>query len=231
VTQNHTDSSQVSSGVDALIERIKSQGVDEGQQEADKIIKAANQKAQALVSKAQSDAQTIVDTARSEAQKIQQGGKDALEIAMRDIVLKLKSRLSEVLGERVQQLVGAELSKEAFLKELILEVAAQARDESNIQDSAAIEFHLPKDLIGLEELRRNPLELEEGSLSHFVLSVAKDVLCDGVSFAQSEDNQKGLTIVLKDKDICVDLTEARISDLLLEHLHPRFRAILEGMVK
>jgi len=231
VSREKDDSLHVSSGVEALIDRLKTEGVNEGQQTAEKLIEEANGKAENIIKIAEEKAVAIVEQARAEAQKIQKGGQDALEIAMRDIVLKLKSRLSEVVGDRVQQLVGAELSQEAFLKELIVEVAAQARDESNIQASEDVEFHLPKSLIGLEELRRHPLELQEGSLSHFVLNVAKDVLREGVSFAQSDGNKSGLTIILKDKDISVDLTEERISSVLLEHLHPRFRAILEGMVK
>jgi len=34
-----------------------------------------------------------------------------------------------------------------------------------------------------------------------------------------------------DKDISLDLTDEAIAALLLEHLQPRFRAILEGIVK
>jgi V/A-type H+-transporting ATPase subunit E len=36
---------------------------------------------------------------------------------------------------------------------------------------------------------------------------------------------------LQEGEIQVDLTPERVAEVLLEHLHPRFRAILEGTVK
>ena len=81
------------------------------------------------------------------------------------------------------------------------------------------------------ELRRRPEELREGSLSHFVLSVANNVLRDGVSFGTPEDLTGGIRVRLQEGEIQVDLTPEKVAEVLLEHLHPRFRAILEGTVK
>ena len=36
---------------------------------------------------------------------------------------------------------------------------------------------------------------------------------------------------MKDEDIVLDLTDEAVAGLLLLHLQPRFRAILEGIVK
>jgi V/A-type H+/Na+-transporting ATPase subunit E len=90
---------------------------------------------------------------------------------------------------------------------------------------------LPRALVGLEDLRRNPLELREGSLSHFVLSLAGNVLAEGVTFGVADDDAPGIRLYLKDKDVTIDLTDEKVASLLLEHLQPRFRAILEGTVK
>ena len=57
------------------------------------------------------------------------------------------------------------------------------------------------------------------------------MLREGVSFSASEDVQAGIRVQVKDKDIILDLTEEAVAGLLLQHLQPRFRAILEGIVK
>ena len=90
---------------------------------------------------------------------------------------------------------------------------------------------LPRALVGLEELRRNPLELSEGSLSHFVLSVAGNVLAEGVSFGVADNDARGIYLHPEDKNVEIELTDEAVSALLLQHLQPRFRAILEGTVR
>lgn len=222
---------KVSSGVEALIEKLRNDGVEAGKSEANAIIEQAEADAAKIMEDAQEKAGKIVADARAEAQRLQKGGEDALNIAMRDIVLKLKAKLGETVSERVRQLISKELQQEDFLKDLILEVASKARKDSAMDEAGNAKVLLPRNLIGLEELREHPLELQEGSLSHFVLNVASDVLREGVTFGEAEDGKHGLRIYLEDRDIQIDLSDERITEILLEHLQPRFRAILEGMVK
>ncbi len=224
-------SEKVSSGVEALIQRLQDDGVKLGREQAKKIIEEANAQAELILDQATEKAKLLVSQAEQEAGKIRKGGEDALKIAARDIELKLKAKLSETVGDRVKRLINSELKKEDFIQELIIEIASRARKDAALDKEKSITILLPSELIGLEELREHPLELSEGSLSHFVLNVAADVLREGVSFAQSEDGKQGLRIILNEKDIQIDLSDERISEILLEHLQPRFRAILEGAVK
>ncbi len=225
------DEAMISSGVDQLIQRLRDDGVAAGRSEAAQLIAEAREKAGKILAEAEQQAQDTVASARQEAEKIRRGGEDALNIAMRDIVLKLKAQLSDVVGERVRRLIATELQQEAFLQSLILEIAGKVRKENRLDECEGLTVLLPRDLIGIEELRHHPLELEEGSLSHFIINVAADVLREGVTFAPSADGRNGLLITLNDRDVQIDFTDERISSLLLEHLQPRFRAILEGMVR
>jgi V/A-type H+-transporting ATPase subunit E len=45
------------------------------------------------------------------------------------------------------------------------------------------------------------------------------------------DVADGIQVRLVDKEIILDLNDQTIADLLLAHLQPRFRALLEGIVK
>lgn len=221
-----------SSGVEALIGRLRDEGVQAGQAEAERIVSEARREAARIVRESESRAQAVREEAQQEAEAFRKGGEEALRIAMRDTVLRLKAELSERFSDEVKRLIAAKMEQEAFLERLILEVAAQAREEAGIGAGQAVEVQLPKALVGPEELRRNPLELREGSLSHFVLSLAGNVLAEGVTFGVAAGSAgKGIRLSLKGKEVHIDLTDETVAATLLAHLQPRFRAILEGMVR
>jgi V/A-type H+-transporting ATPase subunit E len=205
--------------------------VDAGRAEADKIVVEARRRAAQIVHEAETHAAELVEAARKETRMLQTGGEEALRIAMRDTVLRLKVELSERFGAEVRRLIAVAMDQESFLKQLILEVAGRAREEAGVDAGEAVQIQLPRALVGLEDLRRNPLELREGSLSHFVLSLAGNVLAEGVTFGVAGDEARGICLYLKDKDVTIDLTDEKVAALLLQHLQPRFRAILEGTVK
>jgi V/A-type H+/Na+-transporting ATPase subunit E len=220
-----------SSGVEALIDRLRAEGVEVGRAEAARIVAEARRQAGSIVQEAQTQAQEILRKAREGADRTQAAGEEALRVAMRDVVLKMKGHLSTRFSEEVRRLVAADMRQEAFLERLILEVAGRARREAAMDEAQALEVLLPVGVVALDELRRRPEELREGSLSHFVLSVANNVLRDGVSFGTAAELGGGIRIRLQQGEIQVDLTPERVAEVLLEHLHPRFRAILEGTVK
>ncbi|WP_242523225.1 hypothetical protein [Thiocystis minor] len=220
-----------SSGVETLIERLRDEGVLAGRSEAERIEAEAKRQAARIVREAETRAQQIVETASQQAETLRKGGEEALRIAMRDTVLRLKAELSDRFSDEVKRLISAEMEQQAFLERLILEVAAKGRAEAGLDAGQAVEIQLPKALISPEELRRDPLELREGSLSHFVLSLAGNILAAGVTFAVDQQESRGIRLSLKNKDVQIDLTDDKVAAILLAHLQPRFRAILEGTVK
>jgi V/A-type H+-transporting ATPase subunit E len=229
--RNTTPADATSAGVDALIARLRDEGVASGRAEAARIEQEARQTADSIRREAETEAEHVLTEARREALALKTAGEDALRLAMRDTVLRMKAVLTREVNEKVHRLITAELKREEFLQQLILEVARRARDEAGLQPDDEMEIVLPRELVGIEELRRNPLELREGSLSHFVLAVASEVLGQGVRFTAAEDDAQGIRIRLRDKHIEIDLTDEKVAELILAHLQPRFRAILEGTVQ
>jgi V/A-type H+-transporting ATPase subunit E len=230
-TPTDKQASLASSGVEALIERLREEGVASGRAAAQAIEAEARRQAAQIVQEAKEHAAQLVAGARRESHALQQGGEEALHIAMRDTVLHLKGQLMEQFSAEVRRLIAVAMDQEEFLRQLILEVAGRAREQAGVDAGQPVRVLLPRALVGLEELRRNPLELSEGSLSHFVLSVAGNVLAEGVSFGVAEDDARGIRLHLEDKNVEIELTDEAVSALLLQHLQPRFRAILEGTVK
>jgi V/A-type H+-transporting ATPase subunit E len=56
------------------------------------------------------------------------------------------------------------------------------------------------------------------------------MLREGVGFGVAEDGKPGILVKLVGEDMQIDLTEGAISQLLLRHMLPRFRAVLHGAV-
>lgn len=217
----------VSVGVQELIEKLRSQGVNSGRDEADKIIIDAQIKATELIADAEKRASAIVGKAREEADFITRAGKEALQLAERNAILELKDFLLEKFSEQIRAVVSHSMGGDKLLEEMILEVAGQ----NSLRGEQNVEVILPRKVIGVDELRDNPELLKAGGLLEFAMKRASDMLQDGVTFTVGKANQSGIAFRLKDKDIEVELTDEAVSAVLLKHLQPRFRALLEGIIK
>ena len=213
-----------SSGVQELIDRLRDEGVAKGQEEADGLVTEARKKAMDILDDAQTAAEKIIGGAQSEADRICSSGEEALRLAARDAVLKLQEAIGEDFMRKVRKLVSHTMGDQEFLKRLILEIARKAAPE---QEAGTIEVLLPDNVVTLEELRQNPEQAVEGTLSHFVLGLAGDVIREGLSFGVSAGDVPGVRIRLVDEDVEIELTDETISALLMDHLVPRFRAIIE----
>lgn len=221
----------VSSGVEALINRLKEQGIAAGQEKAESIVTDAQKRAEWIIDEAELEAQLIINKAKAEAEALKAAGEDALKLAARDVFLRLRDTLLGSFSREVTRVVGKQMRQEDFLEKLILALAGRVRDQTGIDDNRQVVIQLPEDVIGVEELRRNPEELREGALTQFTASIAADLLRAGVKFEVSGDLDGGLLIKLEDDNIVVDFSDQTVAALLLEHVQPRFRALLQGIVK
>ncbi|MGI6244860.1 MAG: hypothetical protein ACOYJQ_03725 [Pseudochelatococcus sp.] len=226
-----TAAQRTASGVEALIARLRDEGVEAGRQEAERIVGEAQALARATIEDAEAQAGAMLEKARREAANLQRAGEDALKAAARDAVLDLRDYLSRRFAGDVRRMTSASMRDEELLKRMILAVAGRMREEAGVDAAREVVFHLPRAAVGLDELRRNPEELKEGSLAHFAAACAAGMLREGVTFTRAEDEADGLRIHLSDRGVSVDLTDGAVADMLLAHLQPRFRALLEGVVK
>ena len=230
-TKNAETKSQIAKvafGVEALIERLRSEGVGSGRAEAEKIVRDARAEAQTILSKAKAEADQIVNGARTEATNLEKAGRQSLEVAARDTALDLKNRLSQQAAREVKHLVNEEVQRQEILEKLILEVAGRAREKT--VGTGAVEILLPEKVISLDDIAKDPAHLQASPLGRFANLVASDMLRQGVTLNSSPNVKAGIKVRLTDKGIDLDLSDNAIADLLMEHLQPRFRALLEGIV-
>ncbi|MBO9997658.1 MAG: hypothetical protein J7641_01400 [Cyanobacteria bacterium SID2] len=219
----------VASGVEDLIARLRDEGVNNGRTQAEQIVSDAKARAESTIEEAQQEADRIVSQAREEAENLKRAGHEALQVAFRDTNLALKTQLTQRFTGEVQRLVGAETQKPELLQKLILEIAGRVKEE--VVPAQQVEVLLPRKVAGLEELSHNPEELEQGILTYFVRLVGQDMLREGIEFGVAKDGRNGLKLRLVNEEVVLDLSDRAIAETILEHLQPRFRALLEGIVK
>lgn len=225
----HDPSRQVSSGVQELLRRLRDEGVAEGRVHAERIVQDADTRATWILQQAEDEAARMRSEAHEEAEHLKHAGQEALKVAMRDAVLHLKGALEQRFTHEVRRLVGDEMRKRELLDRMILAVVGQAREQ--VEAAEAVEILLPRTVVDLEELRRHPGDLENGVLSECVRCVSQSITREGVTFKASESDEGGIHIRLSDEHLSIDLSDRAVADLLLKHLQPRFRALLEGVVR
>lgn len=225
---SEVEKSHAASGVEALIERLREQGVEKGQEEAAQLIEEAQHRADWLIEQAEQEARQIRDKARADAERLRKGGEDALKIAARDVQLQLREALGRVFADRVRILVSEQLDDAEFMQSLLREVVCSVRENAEL-DTKSLEVLLPAQFVGIDELRRNPNAYREGKLSNFVQQILAEQLREGVSFDIGD--QRGLVLRFEGEDAEMDLSDRALAELLLRHLQPRFRALLEGVIR
>ncbi|MGD2076668.1 MAG: hypothetical protein PVG38_17340 [Gammaproteobacteria bacterium] len=219
----------VAFGVEGLIERLRYEGVENGRREAERILEEAQRRANEIIDQAELDADQIRQDAQRAVEHLKVSGKEALEVAARDTLITLKTQLTNRFAQEVKRLVSEQMHSAELLRRLILEVTGQAAEQIGAEDR--LKIMLPRDVVGLESLRRDPGELAGGELTRFVQALSEDCFRKGVTFGEMDGKRGGITIRLEDRAMTIDLTDEAVAALLLEHLQPRFRALLEGIVR
>ena len=211
-------------GVQELIDRLKAEGVASGQTEAERLVAAARVEAMKTLDRARSEAESLLAEARAEAAAIVENGKQALRLASRDVVLRVREACYEEFKNRLNRLVRHKLSDPAMLEKMILELAARSRPPESAKQ---IRLLLPSAAVSEEELAAELADVRPGSLAAFVLGLSADVLRDGLSFAVSDDPSPGVRIQIVDDDVQLELTDQTITTVLLQYLVPRYRAVMK----
>lgn len=216
-------------GVGALIARLRDDGVAAGAAEAERLISEAKAQAATILNEANASAEAIQADARTAAKRYTRAGEEALNTAMRDAVLTMKSTLIQQFEQDVQRMVSIHLTDPDMLKQMILELVGRAGQSTSIAEGSSI--ILPAEVVGPDAIAANADDIQSGALTKYVLGLAKDMLKEGVTLYAASDLHGGIQAKAGDEGVELDLSDQAIAALLMRHLQPRFRAVLEGVIR
>jgi V/A-type H+/Na+-transporting ATPase subunit E len=190
-------------GVQELIDKLQTQGVAAGQNRADQIVKEAERQADQIVAAAKSQADQLYAEAKHKIDLEKKGAHESIKLAFRDAELVLRTKFREAFSNYLKRLVSYETQDKEFIKTLILTIVGSNASQREIQ-------------------------VPDKSLSHLLLGMTTEMLREGVDIKPSAEFQGGIRVKLVGEDMLIDLSDDALSELLLNYLLPRYRAIVTG---
>jgi V/A-type H+-transporting ATPase subunit E len=210
------------SGVQELIDRIRSEGVESARNEAARLLSTARKESAALRAKADAEARAMLESARARIATEMAAGDEAIRNAARDALLELRNQVRQAFEVHVRRLVSHELQDSGFVRSLVLVLAGQAA-EQYIQDRDAEVF------VSSAMARADPQALQgevRDKIKDAVLGAAGQMLREGIELLSDRDIRCGVRVRLVGQELEIDMTDEALSRLLLKNLMPRYRAII-----
>lgn len=127
--------------LDALLNKIRSEGVEAAKAEAAKVLAAAKAEAEAIVAKAKAEAEAAEAKAKAEAERAAQGAEATIRQAARDVVLKLGQDVAALLERTLGGAVDETLKPGPLVERLVAEAVASYLREG------AVEVAVPEALV------------------------------------------------------------------------------------
>lgn len=214
------------SGVQELIDKLKNQGVSEGQKQAEQILKEAHNKASRIITQAQGEADKLLSETRHTLEVERKSSHEAIKTAFRDTEIALRSKVREAFSAHLKRLVSLELEDKNFIKELVLAIASVKTPE--IAQASQTEVLLPSKMFEIDENGTHLSKDGKKRMRHLVLGITDGMLREGIELKSSTDVKGGIKVRLTGKDIELDLTDEAFTNLLLKYLLPRYREIVSG---
>jgi V/A-type H+-transporting ATPase subunit E len=222
-----TNTHEVSSGVQELITRLRDEGVGAGEKKAEELIREAREQASIIVAEAKAQAEEMIKKARADMYVERTASQEAFKVAIRDTRLELGEELKAVFASHVRRLVSAELEDRDFLRQLLLAIAGRAA--AAVPEGQPLEVLVCQEVFATGDECKGVTETSKEALRHFVLGVSGEMLREGVELRPSGDVDAGIRVCLVGEDVEIDLTDKALSDLILKHLLPRYRKIVQGV--
>lgn len=195
-------------GVDALVERLHRDGVAAGREEAERLIETARAEAEALVIAARAECDRLHAEAERETEALRHASEAALDLALRDTLLRAREALTALLADRLGAHVDAALADPALLAELI---GCAAR---RMTGSGPMVAQIGGDAVS-------------DKLDRLAEMLRRD-LADQAPALHLDGTRPGIALRREGEGLSIELTDETLTAFLFAQLQPRFRRIFEG---
>lgn len=191
-----------------LIDKIKKEGVENAEQEAEQILSEARKKADEMIAEAEEKAKKLQDNARKDIRQQEIAGKEALIQAGRDVIISLEKKITDIFDDIIR------MNTEAAMKGKALEDIISAMVSEWVkQGSADIAV-----LLSAEDKK----ELESSLQKRL-----QDEIKKGVEIKVSDNLQSGFFIGEKDGSAYYNFSAVGIAEIISEYVNPKLAEIIK----
>ena len=195
-----------------LIDAIHRDGVDKARRESDALLEQAREKADGIVADAQARAESLLLKARQEQEQLERAGRESLQQASRDLMLKVRKQLEAVFAALLK-----EKAREALKdKEITAAIAAMiANWTPERQDQ--IEVLVPRE--------------QFDSMARALRQALAGKIASGIEIKASAEVADGFRVAEKNGQAYYDFSAASIAENLSVSLNPLLAGIIASALK
>ena len=192
-----------------LIDKIRKDGVDAGEAQAEKILVSAKEEAQRIIAEAQAEADKILVNAKNENMRMVKSSEDAIRQAGRNLLISFREsvarELKAIIGESVDAVYSSQL-----LEKIIVDVVERWSINPEVQNLTVI-------------LNNDDVERLEKTL----IASLKERVKKGVTLKANDNFDGGFRIVANDDDVYYDYSEDTVVEMLSNYLSPKIAKLMK----
>lgn len=198
------------SQLQSLIDKIKTDGVAEAENQAQAIIAEAEKNASRIEADAKSKADEIEERAKQEAARTEEAGKKALEQAGRNLVLGLEKNITSLFDGVMKEEIKSALTPDVL---------------ANLLEKIVTKWDSGKGVV--VELSKE----DASALTSGFLGKLQEKAKGGLTLHPVDTVDAGFSIGEKDGSAYYDFSDWGIAEVLAEYLNPMLGDILKKGVK
>lgn len=192
-----------------LIDRIRKDGAEAAEAEAQAIIDSAKAEAEKIISDAKSQAERIMLSAKAENEKTVKSGEDAIRQAGRNLLISFRESVARELKALVGENVKCVYSSDEFAS-LIVKAVESWAGKPGAEDVSVI--------LNSEDLKK---------LEGTVLAGLKAKMLEGVTLKANDNFDGGFRIAVNEGKAYYDYSAEAVTDMLSGYLSPAVTALLK----
>ncbi len=202
--------------IESFVSKLKTEGIEQGQRQADELRSSAQAEADNIVSEARTQADKILSDARKEAETVLTRSKTELDLAARDAAMKLRESLTGALQAVITGPILEQLKDPTYIRQVMTEIIKQYTD-GDIEGSGFVKISLTPDM---------HKELADWAISTIRKSASKENihidLQNTLRQAGFEYNISGAT---------VEMTQESLIETIMGLVGPNLREVFNAAMK
>ena len=192
-----------------LIDRIRSEGVASGKEQADALLASAKAQAAQIVADAKKAADAERARARTDADAFAARGRETLKQAARDLLLSIGGSVNKLIASMVSDKVGAALTPDT-VAQMLVKIAGEYAASGGTKDLVA--------MVG---------DADAEALKAGIAKEYKDKLATGLEIQSDRNLFKGFTVGVRGGQVMHDFSKDAIAESLASFLRPELAELVK----
>lgn len=202
----------MSEQVQQLINKIKSEGIEEAQKKSQEIEGQAKSKANQIVEGAKKEAGKIIQDAQEEIKRMRLAAEMALKQSSRNTILSLRKEIENIL----KKIITLQISETLTTEQLGVIIQDLIKKSVVTESKAEVQVNL------------NPKDWER--LKNGFLAKLQNEVKQPIQFQSVEDIAKGFTISFDGGKSRFDFTDVSLAEYLSTYLNPQIAVLVKESI-